>query len=593
MKMNLFYKLFATYVVIALVAILVIDFQMGAQIKKAMRDRIEQSLMIRSQLITLTSSLSSLPAIEQEMSRIASITDARVTLIAADGRVIADSETAASEMDNHLNRTEIQEARLKGKGSATRFSRTLGIDTLYVAVPVTRDGSIEGYIRLARPLTEVKKAVNALNIVLLQSFLLAGALSFLVAFIFSARFVSPIQEMEQFTKRLQEGEMPGTLLINADDERGSLARNINYMVTELKERIDQAREEKGKLEAAFASMADGVLILDGEGTIEHLNSSFKNMFTVHYGDIVGKTPLDAFKNLDLQKALDRFRETGAPVAQEISLGEEDIRTVDVTISPIEGLPRGDEKTMLVFHDVTRLKKLEKMRVDFVANVTHEIKTPLTAILGFIETLKGGAIDDRKTALRFLQTIHNHAQRLNRLVDDLLTISDIELGETKISFEDISFVPVIEGILPIIELQASKKDITVKTELPEELPLVKADRDKVIQIFLNVLDNAVKFTDEGGTVSISAQDNGDGKVAVRISDTGIGIPKAEIPRLGERFYRVDKTRSREMGGTGLGLSIVKHLLMAHRGSMSIDSRPGRGTTISLFFPIAKSDYTFID
>ncbi|MDY0043403.1 MAG: ATP-binding protein, partial [Syntrophales bacterium] len=276
-----------------------------------------------------------------------------------------------------------------------------------------------------------------------------------------------------------------------------------------------------------------------------------------------------------------------------SLGEEDIRTVDVTISPVNGLPRGDEKTMLVFHDVTRLKKLEKMRVDFVANATHEIKTPLTAILGFIETLKEGAIDDRKIALQFLQTIHNHAQRLNRLVDDLLTISDIELGETKISFEDISFVPVIEGILPIIELQASKKDITVKTELPEELPLVKADRDKVIQIFLNVLDNAVKFTDEGGTVSISAQDNGDGKVAVRISDTGIGIPKAEIPRLGERFYRVDKTRSREMGGTGLGLSIVKHLLMAHRGSMSIDSRPGRGTTISLFFPIAKSDYTFID
>ncbi len=580
MKINLFYKLFVTYVVIALVAVIIINLQMGTHIKATIQERIEQNLLTNSHLITLTSSLADL---EKTVDRIAAIADARATLITADGRVVYDSETTTVEMDNHLNRTEIQEARVRGKGSAIRFSQTLRIDTLYVAMPILQGNTIEGYIRLARPLTEVKQSIHELNIVLLQSFLFVGALSFLIAFIFSARFVSPIQEMEQFTTRLREGEMPGTLLINSADERGRLARNINHLVTELKEKIGQAQEEKGKLEAAFASMTDGVLVLNNAGAIESANASFTRMFSLNYGDIVGKTPLDAFRNIDLQKALDRFRENGVPLSQEISLEEGDIGAVDVTISPIRGLPRNDEKTMLVFHDVTRLKKLEKMRGDFVANVTHEIKTPLTAILGFIETLKDGAIEEKEVAHQFLQIIHTHAQRLNRLVDDLLTISNMELGETELSFEDLSLISVIESILPIIEQQATKKDIVVKKELPDQLPLIKGDRDKVMQILLNVLDNAVKFTDREGTVSITAHDNEDGRVAVRISDTGIGIPKAEIPRLGERFYRVDKTRSREMGGTGLGLSIVKHLLIAHGGSMSIDSRPGRGTSVSIFFP----------
>jgi len=585
MKINLFYKLFGTYVVIALVAVIIINLQMGAHIKATIQERVEQNLLANSHLLTLTSSLADL---ENTVDRIAAIADARITLITADGRVVFDSETNASEMDNHLNRTEIQEARVKGQGSATRFSRTLRIDTLYAAIPIFRGKEIEGYIRLARPLTEVKKSIHEMNIVLLQSFLFVGALSFLIAFLFSARFVSPIQEMEQFTTRLREGEMPGTLLISAADERGRLARNINHLVTELKEKIDLAQEEKGKLEAAFASMTDGVLVLNNSGAIEVVNAAFTHMFSVRYADIEGKTPLDAFRNIALQKALDRFRGNGVPLSQEILLEEGDIRAVDVTISPIRGLPRNDEKTMLVFHDVTRLKNLEKMRVDFVANVTHEIKTPLTAILGFIETLKDGAIEEKEIARHFLETIHNHAQRLNRLVDDLLTISNIEMGETKMSFEDLSLISVIESVLPIIEQQAARKDIKVKKELPDALPPVKADRDKVIQILLNVLDNAVKFTDREGAVSITAHDNEDGRVAVRISDTGIGIPKAEIPRLGERFYRVDKTRSREMGGTGLGLSIVKHLLMAHGGALSIDSRPGRGTSVSIFFPVAKEE-----
>jgi len=303
-----------------------------------------------------------------------------------------------------------------------------------------------------------------------------------------------------------------------------------------------------------------------------------------YGDITGKTPLEAFRNLDLQKALDRFRASGQPLLQEIVLGEEPHAVFDVAISPVRGVSGGEGKTMLVFHDVTRLKKLERMRVDFVANVTHEIKTPLTAILGYVETLQEGAIEDRETARKFLSTIARHAERLNRLVEDLLTISNAELGEIHFSFESVAVSGIAQSVLAVIQQKAAGKGIRIASEIPEGLPPVRADRDRMTQVLLNILDNAVKFTPEGGGVTLSAEAASGGEVVLRVADTGIGVPREEIGRLGERFYRVDKTRSRELGGTGLGLSIVKHLMNAQGGRMEIESRLGRGTTVSLYFPV---------
>jgi two-component system phosphate regulon sensor histidine kinase PhoR len=239
--------------------------------------------------------------------------------------------------------------------------------------------------------------------------------------------------------------------------------------------------------------------------------------------------------------------------------------------------------MLVFHDVTRQKRLERMRTDFVANVTHEIRTPLTSIIGFIETLQQGALDDRPQALAFLKTIHQNAQRLNRLVDDLLTLSAIELGETQLQMEKVDVGRAVEQAVAVMTPQASEKAIRIAKEIPAGLPIIRADRDRLMQILLNILDNAIKFTPEGGKIDISADPGEGGRLTVRIADNGVGLPRGEIPRLGERFYRADKMRSRELGGTGLGLSIVKHLLQAHGGSLSIDSAPGLGTTVSLAFP----------
>ncbi|MBE0557556.1 MAG: PAS domain-containing sensor histidine kinase, partial [Proteobacteria bacterium] len=224
-----------------------------------------------------------------------------------------------------------------------------------------------------------------------------------------------------------------------------------------------------------------------------------------------------------------------------------------------------------------------IRTDFVANVTHEIKTPLTAIIGFVETLEQGAIDDREKARAFLWTIHENAQRLNRLVDDLLTLSGIELGEAHLRPEPLPVEEALDQALAVVAARIAEKRLTVIRKIAADVPPIRADKDRLVQILLNVLDNAVKFTPAEGTITVAAAPGVDGELVVRIADTGVGIPKGEIPRLGERFYRADKTRSRELGGTGLGLSIVKHLMKMHRGRMSIDSAPGRGTTVSLYFP----------
>ncbi len=581
MKGRLFFKIFATYLAIAVLAIGIVGFLAGNQIRAKLEKQIELELMSYAGLVDLYP----LKEIQSRVEEIALIARARVTVIDGEGKVVAETDQEAATLGSHQERPEIQEARVRGKGTATRYSRTLREEMMFVALPIRSGSEIVGYVRLARSLGEVRKSIEEFTGILFQSFLLLLLSSMVVALIFSRKITTPIREMEQFTERLRKGEAPGTLLIQSSDEIGMLARNINYIVDELQRRIAALQEEKAKVEAAFSSALDGVLILDRQGRIETVNQGVSDLIGERFRDIQGKTPLEAFRNLELQKALDRYRIDGMALSQEIELGEGNAVVLDVSITPVRGTGPAEGKTMLVFHDVTRLNKLERMRVDFVANVTHEIKTPLTAILGFVETLKEGAIEDRETAKKFLSTIARHAERLNRLVEDLLTLSNVELGEIRFYFESVSLSGIVESVMNIIELKAREKNIEITAEIPGGLSPIRADRDRLSQILINILDNAVKFTQDGGKVSLMAEPTAGGEVIVRITDTGIGVPRDEVSRLGERFYRVDKTRSRELGGTGLGLSIVKHLVAAHGGRMEVESVLGRGTAVSLYFPMA--------
>jgi len=580
-KRNLFLKILFSYLVIVCLSFFVLDLLIKDEIKKVMTDKIETELLNYAELIDLN------PAqkISDQLQQIARISNSRVTLVDAQGRVLADSEKDITTMENHFSRPELQEARLKGKGKSIRFSQTIGIDMLYVAISVKSQSQITGYIRLARPLHDVESMIEKIYQSVFLAMMIVAVIALFIALFFSYRLAAPIRALERFTERLRQGHPVGTIFLETSDETEKLADNINYLVEELQTQIRLANEEKSKLMTAFASMTEGVLILNAEDKIEFVNQALINMLAEQYGDINGKTLMEAFRDVELQKAFLKFKEKPDTVVEEIALGS-GIEPVilSVSISSVHNYP-DEEKAMFVFHDVTRLKKLEKIRVDFVANVTHEIRTPLTAIIGYLETINAGAINNTDDAKKFIDISLKQAQRLNRLVEDLLVISKVELGELNFRFEEISLRNVLDGVIPLLEAKVKLKNVTIHNKIPENDMSIRADRDRLTQILVNVLDNAVKFTPENGSIYIENEQK-DNHTVLTITDTGIGIPKEEVQRLGERFYRVERSRSRDLGGTGLGLSIVKHLMIAHGGKMEIESQLGCGTKVSLFFPVVK-------
>lgn len=578
MKIRLFYKLFAVFFLTGLVVVAIATTLLERELKSAFIGWIGDELTAEAHIIALMPP----DKILLHAAELAERSRSRLTLIDAAGWVTADSELHDLELDSHLNRSEIQEARVKGLGMAVRYSHTLRKEMIYVAVPLREGSQVTGYVRMARPLREFRVSIEELRNAIFDILLLIVTISLLIALVFVMKAVTPIRTLAAFTERIRAGKVSGMIRIKSRDEIGVLAQNINDMVAALQEKIRAADEETEKLQALFAGMAEGIMVLDARGRIETVNRGMEEMLGRRDAEIAGKTPLEAFRNVQLHDALELFRETGETVFREIRLEEARTVVVDATISAVRS--EGDGKTLLVFHDVTRLKKLERIRTDFVANITHEIKTPLTAIIGFVETLQEGALDEKERALKFLQTIRENAQRLSRLVDDLLILSGIELGEVKLNLAMANVEEAINAVLAVVAAPISEKKLEVVTDIPKDLPAIAADRDRLAQILLNIIDNAVKFTPPGGKITVAASPGEQGRLTVRISDTGIGIPEGEIPRLGERFYRADKTRSREQGGTGLGLSIVKHLMTAHRGRMSIESAPGRGTTVSLAFPL---------
>lgn len=580
MKRKLFLKIFFSYLVLVSLSFFVLDLLVKDQIRKFMTVRIEQELMTSARLINLNSP----QAILGQFRNIAKLADIRVTLVDARGKVFADSERDALGMENHLNRPEIQEARLKGSGRAVRFSQTLGVDMLYVAVPVKAGAEITGYIRLARPLREIQNLLDTIYQSIFFALIIVAVVSLLIALFLSYRLAEPIRVMEQFTEKLRGGKPPSTILLRTSDETKKLADNINYLVEEWQSKIRLAQEERSKLMTALTSINEGVLILNNDERIEFISPALADTLSGEYGDVTGKTLMEAFRNVELQKVFQSFKQTHHQASGEITLGVTESVIMKVSLSQVQGFP-GEDKIMVVFHNITRLKKLETIRTDFVANVTHEIRTPLTAIIGYLETLQEGALQNTDDARRFIDIMLKQAQRLNRLVEDLMTLSKIELGDALLRFEDVSLHDIAGNIFALLEAKTTAKKIRMENRLSQDLLTIKADRDRINQVFVNVLDNAVKFTPETGQVTLDGAEK-DGFVVVRISDTGMGIPRDEIQRLGERFYRVDKTRSRELGGTGLGLSIVKHLMLAHGGKMEIESQLGHGTTVSLFFPVKK-------
>jgi two-component system phosphate regulon sensor histidine kinase PhoR len=521
--------------------------------------------------------------------RLAAATASRVTLVARDGRVVGDSEVAPADLarlENHAGRPEVKAALAGRAGRDVRRSATLEAPLLYHAVPLQDGARVVGALRLAVPLTEVTASYRAVHRALLAGGVVALAVALGIGLFVARRVTRPVVVMQAVARQMSEGNFAVRAPVRSPDEIGALGRALNRMALRLREKIDDLQQEQAKVGAILDGMVEGVLAVDGHDHVVLMNERARAMFGLPAGRGDGRPFLEVIRNLDLHQVLRQARAAGEgrATARELRLGGPVERVVQVNAVPLR-LGREEIGAVMVVHDVTELRRLEQVRTEFVANVSHELRTPLTAIQGYLETLLSGALEEGDNARRFLEVVFRHTERLGRLLNDLTDLSNIELGKVSLRLEATALAEVVESVLTIIRPRAESGKVGLIAALPGALPLVVADHDRLAQILINLVDNAVKYTPAGGRVTVAAREAGGERVEVSVRDTGVGIPSSDLPRITERFYRVDKARSRELGGTGLGLAIVKHLVIAHGGELAIDSELGKGTTVRFTLPVA--------
>jgi two-component system phosphate regulon sensor histidine kinase PhoR len=520
--------------------------------------------------------------------RAARPTGARISVIAADGRVLGDSEVPVEDLprvENHAGRPEVRAALAGGVGRHRRTSATIGVSLLYVALPIMDGDHAVGVIRVALPLTVVTSSYAEIHRVMLAGGLVALVVACGIGLFVARRVTKPVVQMQTIARRMSEGDFTVRAPIRSPDEIGALGRALNGLAARLRENIHDLGHEQAKATAILDGMIEGVIAVDGRDIILLMNERARSMFGLDATRGERKPFLEVIRNTELHEV---FRESraageGSVSHRELRLAIPVERHVQVNAVPLR-LGPDEVGVVMVLHDVTELRRLEQVRTEFVANVSHELRTPLTAIQGYLETLLSGALEERQNARRFLEIVFRHTERLGRLLNDLIDLSNIELGRVALKLAPTRLDEVIDTVLAIMGPKAASERVGLSSRLPADLPTVLADRDRLVQVVLNLVDNAVKYTPEGGRVMVQARTAAEGQVEIDVIDTGIGIPPVDLPRITERFYRVDKARSRELGGTGLGLAIVKHLVFAHGGQLRIESEPGRGTTVHVTLPI---------
>ncbi|MBI3001272.1 MAG: PAS domain-containing protein [Deltaproteobacteria bacterium] len=520
----------------------------------------------------------------------------RLTIIAPDGKVLGDSDEPSSTMENHGTRLEVLEALSVGTGESIRYSTTVGYEMLYQAI-VDRGGLIPRILRLSVPLGDIEEVIGSMRRAILAGLVFISAVGLVCAYLFSRRLGQRVGRMADFSRKVAMGSFPQNFFPRkGEDELTLLEQNLNEMSLKIREKIKEILAEKEKVDSILRCMIEGLVVIDTRGRVFLLNDNARQMFHLAADQsFSGASFMEVSRHPEMKKlveevlACDCSREC---FSKEVSLGEGRWFRVNAV-----SLRDGDERTLgyiLVFHDITEIKRLETVRADFVANVSHELRTPLTAIRGYVETLLRNPPADPDESRNFLAIVHRHSERLGRLIDDLLTLSDLESGKIQLAREEIEAGDLIRRVEEIFKDQASKKGVAFSHQIDPELPRIVGDPDRLQQLLINLVDNAVKYTAAGGRVNIAARasDRAQGAeraaVEVAVADTGCGIPEKDLPRLTERFYRVDKARSRELGGTGLGLAIVKHIVQAHGGQLKIESKPQQGTTVSVSLPGAIAD-----
>ena len=506
---------------------------------------------------------------------------ARITIIDSSGNVLGESGANYESMENHASRREVQQA-LKGLvGTDKRFSNTLKMDFLYLAVPLEANYCI---LRVAVPLTQLRAIDRTIFKYSFLSMLAGIALTILLAYRFSTALTQPIKDLISVSSEISQGCYLKRVNIKSDDELGELAETFNKMTEKLQNTIMDITDKNLKLDSIINSLTDAVIAVDRNYRIILINTiAFQLLSIDKNSPVIGMNILELVRNNMIISSLEKTLISNTSTENDITKIGESSKIFRVRTSPIKSLEDSvsNSGAVITIQDITNIKKLEQIRTEFVSNVTHELKTPLTSIRGFVETLRNGAINDEKVAKNFLDIIDIEAERLNTLINDILQLSEIETKQGDTNIATHSFEPLLVDVFSLLQSAADKKDIELCYSVEKNLKIT-ANRNRIKQMLINLVDNAIKYNKPSGKVIVKAFRK-QGRIVISVKDTGIGIPSEHIDRIFERFYRVDKGRSRSMGGTGLGLSIVKHIVYLYNGDVRIESQADKGTEFIIQLP----------
>jgi two-component system phosphate regulon sensor histidine kinase PhoR len=567
------------YTVLILVTMLGLGLYLSNFIRQTYMNDLKSKLTTEARMVgevirpLLANGTSNSDQVDLAAKKWAKILGARVTIIAADGVVLGESDEDRKLMANHSDRPEVIAAQARGQGSSIRFSQTVRYDMLYTAVRL----DTQDVVRVAVPLNGVQANITHLQRILFSATFIVMVLAILLAAWIAGRTSRPVRELTEAVRQMTAGEITDQPVVKTVDEVGQLTQAFNHMSVQLREQIQALESERAKLFAVLEKMTDGVVIVDQQGFILLMNQTAESMFGVPHGTSTGKPLVEAIRHHQPFELWQKCQKFGA--TEEASLDLSKRLILHGIATPLgQALPGS---TLLLFQDMTRQFQIETLRRDFISNVSHELRTPLAAIKALTETLQDGALEDPPAARRFLGQMETEVDSLSLMVTELLELSRIESGRVPLAVKPTRPVDILIPACDRLRLQAERSGLTLIVECPDDLPAVQADAPRMQQVVVNLLHNAIKFTPPSGQVTLSASRQGEA-IIFAVQDTGIGISPEDLPRIFERFYKAD--RARTTSGTGLGLAIARHLVDAHGGKIWAESELGKGSTFYFTIPL---------
>ena len=589
LRSRFFWKLYAGYSAIIVITCALIGILVSQRIERDTLEEIAQSLETKATLLKEPSirclEQPSVTSFQNHIRALGAAINTRLTVIRADGVVIADSEKEPGSMDNHANRPEILAARSHGIGMATRFSDTLRVEMMYVALPLWSGDELVGYIRTAYPLSTIENRLTHIRTAVVFAAGLSATAALLIGFLLAQHFVKPLTAMTAVAESMASGNYDQRLTTSRNDEIGTLAKALNRMAESCREQMETIKTDRNKLAVILSGMTEGVVAVNEDGRVMHLNEAAERLLSAPRAESLGRPIWEITRVREVSEMLSAALRDKTEIQRNLQVtSREKIRFIEMRASPLYGGQGTLVGAVAVLRDVTELHRLETVRREFVANASHELKTPITAIRGLVETLIDDKELDYSRRERFLCKIKEQSLRLSSIVTDLLTLSRLESESNEMRRVAVDLREVILATAKTFAAMAEDRGIAMETQVPNASVEVLGDEEALCQVVSNLLDNAIKYTPEGGRVWVRLYLQGADAV-IEVQDTGVGIEPKDRERIFERFYRVDKARSRELGGTGLGLSIVKHIAISHGGRVTVDSTPGMGSTFRVFLPLA--------